>query len=64
MWGFNGTDYEFFNSDLTNYPYQNPPIFFSIGEAMAFYCDIAMPSINLGEKSGLLLYALEVTFSP
>jgi len=35
IWGLVGQINNFFTPDLTNYPYQNPPIFFSIGEALA-----------------------------
>jgi len=35
IWGLIGRINNFLTPDLTNYPYQNPPIFFSIGEALA-----------------------------
>ena len=35
IWGLIGQINNFLTPDLTNYPYQNPPIFFSIGEALA-----------------------------
>jgi hypothetical protein len=35
VWGSIAQIMNFLTPDLTNYPYQNPPIFFSIGEAIA-----------------------------
>lgn len=35
IWGILTEVFKFFSPDLSNYPFQSPPIFFSIGEALA-----------------------------